>query len=275
LLITRAFVHTRAAGVDKFVVNTHWQAQAYGAAFPDKTWAGCPIRFSHETPDALETAGGLKHAEALLPKNEPFWVYNGDILSTLPLGPALEAHWRSGNEVTMILRSTDGPLQVSWDRASGRITDIGRQLHPEREPQYLFTGIYLVEPSFLKRIPVGAKMSVVPIFIDMIRTGARLGGVVTDSGLWWDLGTREQILSVHSALAPYGAPWVAPSAHIGYRAQLRGATAIGDGAAIGGGAVLEDTIVWPGATVLPNSFLRRCIVTENALISGSYMDTDL
>lgn len=276
-LITRAFFHLRAAGVERFVVNTHWRAEAYAKAFPDASWEGCRVDFSHESPEVLETGGGLKHADeaALLPKAEPFWVYNGDILSTLPLEEAWEAHHRAGNEVTLVLRSKDGPLQVGFDSASGRITDLGKRLHPDKEPKFLFTGIYLVEPSFLQRIPSAIKISVVPTFVDMIRAGARLGGVVIDSGDWWDLGTREQILAVHSSLAAQGAPWISHSASVGPNVTLKGATAVGPGTTIGAGAILEDTIVWAGAVISEGSHLRRCIVTENTLVSGEHTDADL
>lgn len=276
-LITRAFAHLRDAGALNFVVNTHWQAGAYANAFPESSWEGCPLAFSHESPEVLETGGGLKHAaeSGLLPDAEPFWVYNGDILSTLPLREAWEAHQRAGNEVTLVLRSKDGPLQVGFDSASGRITDLGRRLHPEVEPKFLFTGIYLVEPAFLRRIPPGVKISVVPTFVEMIQAGARLGGVVIDSGDWWDLGTREQILAVHTSLATHGAPWISASASIAPDATLRGATAIGAGASIGAGAILEDCVIWAGAVISAGSHLRRCIVTQNALVSGHHTDADL
>lgn len=275
-LITRAFEHLRQAGAGRFVVNTHWRAEAYQAAFPTGEWNGSLLHFSHEQPEVLETAGGLKHAEGLLPQDAPFWVYNGDILTDLPLEKAWAAHCAAQNEVTLVLRSKDGPLQVSFDPATGRVLDLGRRLHPELVPEFLFTGVYLVEPAFLKRIPAGVKLSVVPVFLDMIRAGAKLGGVVVDEGQWWDLGTREQILAVHVALARNGgAPWCASDAKLEDGVELIGSTAVGSGVRIGSGSVLEDCVVWPGATIASNSKLQRCIVTGNALVSGQHLDVDL
>lgn len=274
-LVTRAFSHLQAIGVERFIINTHWCSEAYGATFPGASWNGCPLSFSREWPEVLETAGGLKLAEAQLAQAGPFWVYNGDILSDLPLAQAWAAHQAAGNEVTLVLRSKDGPLQVSCDDGTGRITDLGRRLHPEQTPGFLFTGIYLVEPKFLARIPAATKLSVIPVFLDMIRAGARLGGVVVDDGHWWDLGTREQYLAVHSELAGQGAPWIDPSARVSQTATLRGACALGPGVVVGDGAVLEDTIVWAGATVAPGAELRRCVVTAGVTAAGIYTDTDL
>jgi mannose-1-phosphate guanylyltransferase len=271
-LITYAFDHLRGAGVEGFVVNTHWHAAAYDQAFPDRSYRDSPVNFRHEWPEVLETAGGLKNAEDLL-STGPFWVYNGDILSTLPLEPALRVHRAAANEVTMILRSHGGPLQVSFDETTGRIGDIGRELDPLSDPRFLFTGIYLVEPAFLTRIPPATKIGVIPIFREMIRAGAKLGGVVIDDGDWWDLGSREQYLAVHQSMN--GAPWIDSSAQIAPGAQITGATAIGANARIGAGARLRDCLVWEGGEVAPGASLESCIVTTAACASGTLVNSDV
>jgi len=272
-LIEFGFNHLLGGGVDGLVVNTHWRAEAYAEAFPRPTYRDVPLTFRHEWPEVLETAGGIKNVEELL-GNDTFWVYNGDILSTLPLAPALRAHRDAGNEVTLVLRSQGGPLQVAFDAHNGRITDIGGRVNAQSEPRFLFTGIYLVEPGFLARIPAVTKISVVPIFCEMIRSGAKLGGVLIDEGEWWDLGTREQYLAVHRAL-PQTAPWIAAGAIVDPSAQVLGATAIGTGASIGAGARLTDCIVWDRAEIAPGSVLHRCIVTSGARAEGTLDGMDV
>ena len=274
-LITRAFSHLHHVGVERFVVNTHWKSDCYPKTFPECSWNQCPIIFSEEQPDVLETAGGLKFAEHHLPANAPFWVYNGDILSDLPLEKALAAHLSSKNEVTLVLRSKDGPLQISMDEFTKQITDIGRRLHPNIDPSYLFTGIYIVDPAFLSRIPLETKISVVPIFIEMIRKKARIGGVVIDDGSWWDLGERSQYLSVHKHIAPMNQPhWIHPSAQIAADVSLNGNCAIGPNAQIESGVTLVDSIIWENGHVSAGSNLTRCIVTKNASAQGAYIDFD-
>ncbi len=262
-LITYAFDHLLDAAVERFVVNTHWRAEAYAAAFPEKTYRGAPITFRHESPQVLETAGGIKHAEDLL-RGGPFWVYNGDILSTLPLEPALRAHFDSGNEVTLILRSSGGTLNVAFEH--GRVVDLRNTFG--RGGGFLFTGICLMAPEFLARIPAATVISVVPIFCDMIRAGVAVGGVVIDDGEWWDLGTPEQYLAVHRALRKSevgnrNSEWITPSANIAPDAQISGATAIGERARIREGARLHDCVVWEDVEVAPGAKLEGCIVHGN------------
>jgi NDP-sugar pyrophosphorylase family protein len=270
-LIELAFDHLLGAGVQRLVVNTHWRAERYAEFFPGENYRGAALSFRQETPEVLETAGGIWNVRDLL-GDEPFLVYNGDILTTLPLAPALAAHREQGNQVTLVLRSQDGPLQIAFDETSGRILDIGHRVDPASEPRFLFTGIYVVSPEFIRRIPPGEKISVVPIFCEMIRAGAKLGGIVLDEGRWWDLGTREQYLAVHRELP--GAPWIDPSAQLGAGVEITGATAIGPGSIIGAGARLHDCLVWNAAEVAPGAVLESCIVTDGARAEGKQIDFD-
>lgn len=275
-LITHAFDHLIAAGVERFVVNTHWCAERYAEFFPEGKWRGRPITFVHESPEVLETAGGIWNARTHL-NDGPFIVYNGDILSDLPLAPALAAHRAAGNEVTLILRSHGGNTNVAFDAASGRILDLRRTLHPEIEPRHLFTGIYIVEPGFIARIPANQKLSVVPIFHEMIRARAKLGGIVLNEGDWWDLGTRSEYLAVHTAVAARStehAPWISPYAGVPTDAKITGATVIAPGAEIGSRVELHDCIVWQNATIASGSRLTRCIVADGSTACGEHTDVD-
>jgi mannose-1-phosphate guanylyltransferase len=271
-LITYAFDHLRTAGVTHFIVNTHWRAEAYGEAFPQPVYDGLPIEFRHEWPEVLETAGGIKNVEDLL-GDRPFWVYNGDILSTLPLAPAIKAHNDSGNEATLVLRSKDGPLQISFDQGNRHVVDIGGRLGSSLEPRYLFTGIYLLNPAFLARIPAATKLSVIQVFCDMIRSGDRLGGVVIDDGEWFDLGTRDQYLAVHESLG--NGPWIDPTANIAPDAKITGTSAIGPNVTIGSHARIHNSVIWDRAEVDPGSTLSRCIVATGQRASGHLIDQDI
>lgn len=277
-LIEYAFDHLlRAEGVDglgieRFVVNTHWLPEVYPQLFPDARYRGKEIAFRHE-PQILETAGGIKNVEDLL-GGAPFVVYNGDILTDLPLEPAWRAHRERGNEVTLVLRSSGGPLQVALAPDGAEIVDIGGLLESPIAPRFLFTGVYFVQPEFLRRITAGQKISVIPIFLQMIRDGAKLGGVVIDDGHWWDLGSREQYLAVHRHYGA-GAPWIDPTARVAASAVISGASAIGAHVQVGEGARIHDSLLWPGAEIAAGAELRRSIVTGRAVASGGLVDADL
>ena len=110
-------------------------------------------------------------------------------------------------------------------------------------------------------------ISVIPIFLEMIRRGERLGGVVIDEGEWRDLGNRAEYLRVHRDLYAerparfprYGTPdpgwrdWVHPSAVLGPGARILGASVVGAGARLGEDAVIDETFCGPVQKLLPEA----------------------
>jgi NDP-sugar pyrophosphorylase family protein len=277
-LITFAFDQLITAGAREIVVNTHHCHEAYAKSFPEAVYGGARLIFEHE-PVLLETAGGIKNVETYM-AGEPFVVYNGDVLTNVPLEKALAHHRASGNEVTMVLRSRGEPLHVALD--GGRVVDIAGRLGVTTGQRCLFTGIYVVEPAFLKRIPERTKISVIPLFMEMIKQGGKLGGLVLDEGNWWDLGTREKYMEVHSALATGdffgdGREWRVPleaGARVAADARLKGFISVETGAVIESGAEVTDCILWEGARVSAGSILNRCIVTSGRTAAGQHTGVD-
>lgn len=283
-LITFAFDHLIGAGVERFCVNTHHQPHRFDEAFPTKLYAGRALQFRHE-PVLLETGGGIANVADLL-GDEPFLVYNADILSDLPLAPLLEEHARTGNMITLALRSQAGPQHISLDRERGRIVDIRNMLGTGAPEEFVFTGIYAVQPEFHRWLEAGVKRSVIPTFLEMIRRGAKLGGIVIDEGHWWDVGTRTAYMQLHRDLPSLDFPryalhdraWretVHDSAIVAEGAKLRGCTVVGAGSHIGANAVLDDTIAWPGAQIASRSDLRNCIVRSHRKAEGTLRDIDI
>ncbi len=287
-LITFAFDHLIAdLGVEEFIVNTHHCAGVYAEFFPAAEYRGRPLRFRHE-PTLLDSAGGIKNIAGLLrPEGETLMVYNGDILTDLPLAPVLAQHRAAGNEVTLVLRSCDGPKHISWDPASGRVLDIRNLLGTGWPVQHALSCGYLIEPAFLKRIPAGQPASVIPLFLEMIRRREKIGGALADAGQWRDLGTREEYLRAHRELHAqsaggsfprYGAPdpgwreWIHPSARVAADAELRGACVLGANARVGEGACLENTILWREAEIASCAHLKNCIIRTSQTAGGTVED---
>lgn len=271
-LITFAFDHLIAAGVEKFVVNTHHRPEAYGQLLGESRgrcdYRGREVFFRHE-PVLLETGGGIKNAADLL-GDEPFLVYNGDVLADFPLEPLIRMHAGSGNIATLALRSSGAERRIQFDAASGLVTDMRGLIGGRPEPAFLFTGVSIVSPEIFDHIGDGQIVSIIPVLVDLMRRGARVGGVVVDDGVWFDIGNIEAYLEVHQILAADAhrfsylpENWqqaVATGAVVHPSARLIGGCAVGEGAQVGEGAVLENAVVWPGEIVAPSARLRRAVL---------------
>jgi len=279
-LITLGFDHLIANGITSFVVNTHHCPDAYRQLLGSGGYAGKPVAYRHE-PTLLDTGGGIKNVEPLI-GDEPFVVYNGDILADFPLRPSIARHLRSGFLATLVLRSSGGPLHI--EARAGRITDIRNRLgHPGDGP-YLFTGITILSPEIFRHIPAETAVSIIPIYLDLLRAGIPIGADIVDDGVWLDLGTRDSYLDAHARFAPGGVrlsyepdAWpvaVAPDAEIDPSARLLGSCCIGAGARIGPDAVLHDCVLWENAKVTANARLERCVVRDGESAGGTAAGVD-
>ncbi|MES2440872.1 MAG: sugar phosphate nucleotidyltransferase [Verrucomicrobiota bacterium] len=251
------------AGVTRFAINTHHLPEAW-----DGFGVGKDVTLFHE-PILLETGGGLKNISEWMGRDS-LLVHNGDIFSTMPLEKLIAAHDASGLPVTLALRSEGVARHIAIDSAGTRVIDIRNTLGAA-DGTHVFSGIYCVHPDFLDLIPAGEKISVIPAFLELAKSG-RLGAVVLDEGVWLDLGDRESYLQAHRELDL--APAIHPDATVENGATVEGSV-IGPGAVIEAGAVVRNSVVWPGGRVSGDAMLDRCIVFSEIPAGGSHQDSDL
>jgi NDP-sugar pyrophosphorylase family protein len=276
-LITFGFDHLIAAGVRSFVVNTHHLPQHFQDSLGENSYRNLPVKLVHE-PLLLETGGGIKNAETLL-TDETFLVYSGDILTDLPLAPLIEEHFRAGNDVTLALRTTGLATQVAFQE--GRVLDIGKR--HGHTGNYDYANVSIWNRSAFARFSLGEKISFIPVLVDWISDGGRVGGVVLEEGGWYNIGSPAQYLALHRTIAdkqwrpaqawPNDWPMrVASDARVDPTAQILGASSVGQGCEIGANAVISDSILWAGSQIASCCRLQRCIVRSRRQVEGTLSD---
>jgi NDP-sugar pyrophosphorylase family protein len=238
------------------------------------------ITLAHE-PVLLGTGGGIKNVERLL-TTESFIVYSGDLLTDFALEPLIEEHLRKENDVTLALRETDFAKGIALK--NGRIVDIeNRYGHPG---EYDFANVSIWNRTVFPRIPAGQSVSFIPIVIDWIGQGGRIGGAVVQDGKWFNIGSRIEYLAVHRFISekswkpdyittPEWPVAIAADAVIDPSAKLSGFYSVGARCQVGGSATLENTILWPGAQIASRSHLHDCIVRTDQRVKGEHHDCDI
>jgi NDP-sugar pyrophosphorylase family protein len=279
-LITFALDQLIQLGVERFVVNTHRLVELFEKAFRDNVYKGHSVTLVHE-PDLLETGGGIKNAERYL-GNNPFLTYSGDILTDINVQALIDEHFRRGNDVTLGLRNTSLASDITLH--DHRVIDVATRYGTPGN--FDFANVAVWNPTIFPRIPPRQKISFIPIVADWIGRGGKIGGLVMDDGKWFNIGSRGAYLDVHrTILREQWVPrytksreWcerIAKSAVVDPSAQLRGCSVAGENCQVGAGAILEDTILWPGAQIASKSRLHGCIVRSQKKVSGTYRDSDI
>lgn len=278
-LITFGFDHLIDLGIEKIFINTHRLPETFAAAFPGNRYSGIDLTFVNE-PVLLDTGGGIKNIETRL-GSEPFITYSGDVLTDVALQPLIDEHFNRGNDVTLGLRETGLGSAIAFH--DGRIVDISNRYGVPGD--YDFANIAIWNRAVLERIPFGRKISFIPVLGDWIGEGGKIGGVVLDQGKWFNLGSRAEYFEAHRAIIGGWLPayvkttdWavpIHPGAMVDPKATIRGCSVVGKDCRVGAGAILEDTIMWPGSQIASKAELFGCIVRARKTATGIHRNADI
>ncbi len=244
-------------GIDGVVATLAFMPQFIQDYFGDGDEWGMSIEYAiEETP--LGTAGSVRNAEKLLPRDEPFIVISGDALTDIDLTELVEFHKRKGGAVTIALKAVDDPLEfgVVVTDSDGRVERfLEKPTWGQVFSDQINTGIYVIEPWVLDEIPADRPYDFSSeLFPSLMEKGHAIYGMVTE-GYWCDVGSRESYLQVHKDVLDGAAMvyipgvharehlWVSDSATIAPDATLGDKVVIGENATIRAGAVIGDYVV--------------------------------
>jgi mannose-1-phosphate guanylyltransferase/phosphomannomutase len=258
--------------------------------FGDGKSLGMNIQYViEESP--LGTAGGVKHAEAFLAGSEPFLVISGDALTDFDLTALVRFHQNRRSLLTIALYHVPDPLDygVLSVHPDGRIAQfLEKPSWREVISDTVNTGIYVVQPEVLARIPAGRPVDwSQDIFPAMLARGDALYGYVA-SGYWCDIGTLAEyrracadLLSGELGLGELGdhiggGIWTGGPVSIAPDAQLFGPVYLGEEVQIKSGVVVNGPVVIRDYTVIDNRaridrsiIWRNCYVGERSEVHGA------
>jgi len=179
-----------AAGLEHLVVNTHYKADQIQTHLQ-----GQKVQISHETPQILETGGGLRHALPLLGPG-PVYTLNTDAIWTGPNPLTALAQAWDGTRMEALLMCV--PLDSARGHAgSGDFTraENGRLSRPG---PLIYGGIQIIKPDGLSEIDQ-TSFSLNVLWRDMAARGRLYGAV--HSGAWCDVGQPESLSLAAEMLA--------------------------------------------------------------------------
>lgn len=143
-----------------------------------------------EENEYLGTGGGLR---LLTDKVEDtFFMSNCDILIDADYADILDYHKKSGNMITMVC------AQKNFEIPYGTVTlNRDQQIVEMKEkPQfdyYVNTGFYIIEPSFVERIPQNTFIHITDVIEQCIARGDRVGSYLIQDAAWMDMGQFDEL----------------------------------------------------------------------------------
>ena len=281
-LIRWAALWLRSQGIREIVINLHHRGEQIEAELGDGSALGLAIAYSREA-EILGTGGGLRNARALLDdgKGTPIVAMNGKVILDLELAQVLALHEAHDAEATMVLRAD--PEAERWGSlrtdSAGRVTHLLGKPGPGGQaggPALMFTGVQVLAPRFLDRIPREGQQCVVrTAYSELHAEGGAYCGFMTDE-YWWEHSTVERYLQgvanviegrarvsyapglvrgidASAEIDPTAtvdpAVWIGPRVKVGAGAWIGPRVMLGAGVIVEPGRRLQDAIVWDGVRV--------------------------
>ena len=272
-------------GIREIAATLGYLPDAITDYFGDGGEMGVQLHYYIETTP-LGTAGSVKRARDFL--SETFIVLSGDGVTDIDLSAALRFHREKRALATLVLRQSAHPQEYGMvvTGADGRILSFHEK--PGRGDVYsdkINTGIYILEPELLNRIPDGGCYDFGHDFFPALLAEDLPVYGYTAEGYWCDVGDVAAYLRVHAdaldgrirlnGLVPCngGAPchieepvYIAPGATIDPSAHIGPYSVIGEGCNVAAGAGVKHSILFCGARAERGAQLRGCIAGTDAVI---------
>ncbi|WP_419766214.1 MAG: nucleotidyltransferase family protein [Arcobacter sp.] len=174
-------------GFTKFIISVNYKSEIIKNYFKDGNEFGIEVKYLEEKK-RLGTGGALSLID--LDINEPFFVTNGDVITSLDFNEMLNEHLYSKANATMCVKKETYQLpygNVSMDEEQNII-------EMKEKPIYSFfinTGIYIFDPIILKYIPKNVFFDLPEVFELLKKDNKSTKTFIMDS-YWVDIGKKEQ-----------------------------------------------------------------------------------
>lgn len=195
-IVERIIDQFKNVGCSKFIMIVNYKKELLKAYF-DEIQHDYGIAF-YEEEQFLGTAGGLKFLENEI--SETFFVSNCDILVDCDYCKLVERHKKDKNIITVVCvkKKVTIPYGVfEIDESETKIKGISEK------PSYnvvINTGLYIVEPEFLKYIPSSTFIDITDIIKKIINQHKNVGSYLIEENRWLDMGEASELQKMKNKL---------------------------------------------------------------------------
>lgn len=193
-------------GFDDIIVNVHHFAGKVEKEIEFLRKKGYHISVSDERELLLETGGGLFKARWFF-DNNPFLIYNADIITDLDLTALYRFHLENRGLASLAVRNrpgdrfflvdSEGTIRGWCNKATGEEIIIG--IRPDNLSEIAFSGIHVVNPEIFRYMDDGI-YTITSLYLELA-TDNKISTFRHDNGFWADIGTPENLENVRKYFA--------------------------------------------------------------------------
>ncbi len=254
-MIAWVIEHLKAHGVSEIVVNAHHHHAQLLDYLANGRPFGLPIEVRLEE-EILGTGGGIKNTEDFW-DDAPFLVINGDILTDIDLAEVYRAHLKSEALVTLVLHPCE-PFNQIRVNDGGNILDIAKQNQAGR---LAFTGIHVISPDLLPRIPEGVFYDIIVCYQKLISSGIPVRAFVSKDRYWRDIGSVQSYLEANKELAGKRV-LIGPRSRVAPSVRFEEWAVAGEESTLDDNVEIKRSVLWEGVTIRKDIKVVDSVVTS-------------
>lgn len=190
-ILERLVLHLVGAGIRTIFLSVNYRRDQIEEHFGNGAAFGCSIKYLIEEPDRPLGSGGalgLLTARRWFPKR-PLLVLNGDLVVDFSVSDLLAAHAQSNVAATMVVHPFR--YQVPYGVVQASDEQLTRLVEKPVSSWLVNTGIYVLEPGLISRIPVGEPYPITNLFEECLAHGDHVG--VWEIADWQDVGQPAEL----------------------------------------------------------------------------------
>jgi NDP-sugar pyrophosphorylase family protein len=289
--LARTLERLYAAEIRDVILAAGYMPQAIVDYFGDGSQLDMKVTYVIEA-SPLGTAGAIKNVEPHI--TGPFFVLNGDILTSLELRAMRQYHHEKGGIGALHLIRVEDPSPfgcVVHDETGKVEAFVEKPARGEEPTNEINAGTYLLEREILDYIPPNKFVSVErETFPQVIAAGKALYAYTTND-YWLDLGRPEQYLAAHRdilsgamplAMEPgvsgngsdalRGHPGLIAPVHadadvvVDASAKIGPNVVLGKGCSVGAGATIRESVLWERVSVGAEAVIEEAIIASGVTV---------
>lgn len=183
-MIAYAINALEAAGCSEIYINTH-HLNKHISSFVEKNTFEARISIIHEQT-ILNTGGAIANIKNFIGQ-EPFYVVNADVISSVDLKAVYEDHLQADSLATLVLHDYQQFNKVEIDE-KGYVRNFDSQ-----ENALAFTGIQILSPEIFDHFPRGKVFSSIDVYKKLCSDN-QIRTFVAKKLFWSDIGTPESYI---------------------------------------------------------------------------------
>jgi NDP-sugar pyrophosphorylase family protein len=189
-MLERALRRLEDAGASEIVVNVHHHAQKV-VDFLKARRGRARVEISREDERLLDTGGGLKKAAAFFTGDEPFFVYNADVLSDVSLRALSDSHRAGAALATLFVQDRPSSRKLLFS-AEGRLLGRSGKDIPPGALALGFNGIQVVAPRIFDLMTETGVFSLTDVYV-RLAASQRIMAYRDDRCAWFDIGDAAKL----------------------------------------------------------------------------------